>query len=130
MKRRRLVMGLAMALLTACADVNTVKKASREKGKTSVFSVDQERVAQLVLRTLSAEGLDIDSRVVVGADVVIVAVQRLNAFTWGEFIRVIVHRLDQDNTRVTVYWRSRFRDGLLRARDWDAIVFAGIAGHI
>jgi hypothetical protein len=118
---------ICATFVVACASsIDAVKNAPPAKGDERVFAASQERIHDLIMKTLWASGLDIVSIDTRDDEMVIMATTPMTMSSWGDIIRVILAPVDSDRTRVNVYWRPRFRDGLLVPGKWEQEIFKSV----
>jgi len=123
---------IAIPLLSGCASVNSVRAAPEFKGEERLFDVSYEHMVGTVETMLPLLGLEnVDKQSNDPRITVFVGTHGVTAASWGEVVRVIVTEVDVAKTSVRVYWRSKFRDGLITsAPDWNEEVFAGIEERV
>jgi hypothetical protein len=97
-------------------------------GEERVFDVSFERMDDVVATTLPLLGLEnIERQLDDSRAVVFIGTHGVTLASWGEVVRVIVTEVGVTRSSVKVYWRSKFRDGIITsAPDWDDEVFAAI----
>lgn len=119
---------IAAAVVSGCASVNSVRDAHETKGEQRSFDVSYPDMLSMAETTLSSLGIGIvDTQTSDSGSTVFLGTDGVTFSSWGEIIRVTVSKSDPANTSVTVYWRHRFRDGLVSfTRDWTEDIFADI----
>ena len=116
------------ALILGCASVDTVRDAPISAGEERVFDVGFARMDEVVATTLPLLGLDNIERQLDGSrEIVFIGTHGVTPASWGEVVRVIVTEVGATRSSVKVYWRSKFRDGVITsAPDWYVEIFAAI----
>ena len=119
---------VAGSLLSGCGSVDSVRDAPESRGEKRLFDVSYERMVGVVATTLPSLGLEnVDKQSSAPKSTVFVGTHGITPASWGEVVRVIVTEIDVANTSVSVYWRSKFRDGIISSSpNWKEEVFAGI----
>lgn len=119
---------VASAALSGCASVNSVRDAPQTRGEERAFDVSYAQMVSLVEKTLPSLGLgNIEKQSRSLRSTIFLGTQGVSPVSWGEIVRVSVSDIDAGKTSVTVYWRHRFRDGVISfARDWTDDIFAAI----
>jgi hypothetical protein len=119
---------VAVALLSGCASVDSVRDAPESKGEERFFNVSYRRMVEVVATTLPSIGLEnVDKQSNDPRITVFLGTVGVRMVSWGEIVRVTVTEIDVAKTSVRVYWRHKFRDGIISAApNWKEDVFAGI----
>ncbi len=119
---------VAGPLLSGCASVNSVRDAPESEGEERLFDVSYERIVGVVETMLPLLGLEnVDKQSNAPQSTVFVGTHGVTGASWGEVVRVIVTEIDATKTSVRVYWRSKFRDGIITsAPNWQEEIFSGI----
>ena len=115
-------------LLSGCASVESVRDAPKSYGEERIFDVSYVRMNDVVATTLPLLGLEnVDKQSDDSRTAVFVGAHGVTPASWGEIVRVIVTEVGVARSSVKVYWRSKFRDGVITsAPDWQDEVFAGL----
>lgn len=119
----------SILLLAGCATVDTIRDAPEAKGDKWVYDETYAELVELVDALLPALGLkNVEKRSTDTKVTVFVATHGITIASWGEVVRVTVTEFDAARTSVTVYWRSKFRDGIITsAPNWKKEIFDAIA---
>ena len=115
-------------LLSGCASVESVRDAPESYGDERILDVSYERMNDVVAKTLPLLGLEnVDKRSDDSRTAVFVGTHGVTPASWGEVVRVMVTEVGVARSSAKVYWRSKFRDGVITsAPDWQDDVFVGI----
>ena len=122
------IMTVAVVLLSGCASVDSVRDAPGSKGEERFFDVSYRRMVDVVATTLPSIGLEnVDKQSNDPRITVFLGTGGVSPASWGEIVRVTVTEIDVARTSVRIYWRHKFRDGIISfAPSWTEDVFAGI----
>jgi hypothetical protein len=92
------------------------------------YDLSYELMVGVVARTLPILGLEnIERESHDPRTTVFIGTHGVTLASWGEVVRVIVTETAPHETHVRVYWRSKFRDGIITsAPSWEEEVFTGI----
>ena len=127
-----LIMMVTGALLSGCASVDSVRDDPESRGEERFYDLRYERMVDVVEKTLPLLGLeDVEKQSNDPRTTVFIGTHGVTFTSWGEIVRVIVTEIYLPETSVRVYWRSKFRDGVITsAPNWVEDVFAGIEERI
>lgn len=115
-------------LLLGCASVESVRDAPMSKGEERIFDVGYRRMVDVVSATLPSIGLEnVEKQPDEPQVTVFLGTAGVDLWSWGEIVRVTVTEIDSTRTSVRVYWRHKFRDGVISfATNWTEEIFSGI----
>lgn len=119
-----LLVAIFSALTVSCASVDTVKNAPASRGDDRVFDASQDRVYDAAMKTLIQKGFAIESETRHGDVIQIVGSTPVRAIYAGQIVRITIGSVDHSKVNVNVYWRSRFRDGIIPWIDWTKDIFS------
>jgi len=105
---RTLAAAGALALLSACASIDTVKSAPKDAGEAHSFNANFERVKTAALDSIRDMNIEPSGTDDVADGYVIYIARAPHDASWGEVGRVIVEKNAAPPTVVHVDYRRRF----------------------
>lgn len=120
---------LSLALLTSCANMNTVTSAPIDTGISRIFTEDNELVKAAVLASMQNLNINIKETSQTSDGFSITFTKAISAFSWGEVGRVLVVMSEGGNSQVFVHSEKRSKYQITGAdeQDFSNKIFAGVS---
>ena len=130
-----LALGLALGLvasLAACANIDTVKDAPLDEGKSQSFSATYDHTAAATLKALSSLNVEIASSSQDATGTIFLVSKPLSFGSWGEVGRIWVKKSAAPPTAVYVNWKKRATGAITGTSEdeFAAALFKAIASDL
>jgi hypothetical protein len=125
----KLTIILSLALLTSCANMNTVTSAAKDAGVSRTFNHDNELVKAAVLASMQNLNINIKETSQTPDGFSITFTKAISAFSWGEVGRVLVVANKDGNSQVFVHSAKRSKYQITGADEQDFAdkIFKGVS---
>jgi hypothetical protein len=103
----RLIIIPFVIVLASCANMNTITTAPASAGISHSFNNDHELVKAAVIASVQSLNINIKQSGQTPDGFNILFTKSISAFSWGEVGRVLVTKVDDNNTLVSVHSAKR-----------------------
>jgi hypothetical protein len=128
--RRALFSALSVFLLVGpagCASQSSVQKAPLHAGTSRTFEAAFERTLQVARESVVETGLQIEKvEKVNDENWMIMGHKPVSGFSWGEYVRVLVTKVDDAQTAVRVLTKKRLGTNVTAKGDYSVSILSNI----
>ena len=128
MRRLRILACVGLAIVVAgCATTSSIQNAPLHAGISRTFTNDYETVLKATREALVESGLNIERATEVDEDnYMIIGKKSTSAFSWGELVRVVITKVDENETTVRVYTKRKVGTNIAAKGDYSNSVLSNI----
>jgi len=119
---------LILVFCASCANLDTVATAPTTTGISRNFSDDHELIKAAVLASMQNLNINIKSSKQTPDGFIILFTKAISAFSWGEVGRVLVSKVDNNNSTVFVHSNKRYQLQITGSEEEDfaEAIFQGV----
>jgi len=119
----------AILSLVSCSNMNNVANQPQQSGISQRFQAPAQQVNLALLATLHSINVNIKDSRNTPQGFRVLFTKSVSAFSWGEVGRILVVKVDQNNSQVFIHSLKRSSLQITGAEetDFSSVIFAGIA---
>ena len=116
-------------LLTACNSMGGLRAAPVDNGTARTYVGSYSKVLLAAREALAGANLDIQeaSEIEPGKTYMLIAKKGMSQFSFGEMVRVVVHKMDRSHTEVRVVTKRRGKLNVFAKGDYSKNVLDQVA---